>query len=170
MTPYVCDEYGNEAKRHLDAFVKKDPSKDLTRTLNGLKWPAILGGKAFKEDIRKMLRGKKIEKKEIPQYKEAMKTVSIRDIVRTVETEFGEYGMLSRKKSRPHTLKRRAFVYVCREYLHIPCRDICASLGGVSYAAVSKQYSLASEEVQKEQGCYPEYGRIMGVLKLNVKT
>lgn len=45
-------KYEKEAKRGLEAFVNKDIPKDLLKRLESVNWPAILGGKEFKEKIK----------------------------------------------------------------------------------------------------------------------
>jgi len=75
-------EYEREAMQRLDGFVKKEVPKELSMALNRIKWPAILGGEAFKDGIRARLRGKKIEKGEVPQYKESMASLSADEAIR----------------------------------------------------------------------------------------
>ncbi len=163
-------EYEKEAMRQLDAFVKKEAPKELTTILNRVKWPAILGGKAFKADIRERLRGKRIEKSEVPQYKESMASLSAGEAVKAVESAIGEKDIFMRKKSKKYGLKRRAAAYLFRQYLYIPCHDICGVLGSISYAALSKQFSLAKEEIRKKRGCYRDFKVMAEILKLKVKT
>lgn len=163
-------EYEKEAMRQLDTFVKKEAPKELSALLNRIKWPAVLGGEAFKADIREKLRGKRIEKKEVPQYKESMASLSIDETIRTVEDKIGEKDIFMQKRNRKYTLKRRAFAYICRQYLYIPCRDICIALGGISYAALSKQFQLATDEIEQKEGCYQDFNEIGKMLKLKVKT
>ena len=163
-------EFEKEAMRQLDAFVKEETLKELSTILNGIKWPAILGGEAFKAAIRENLRGKRIEKREIPQYKESMRAISANDAIRTLENKIGEKGIFARKKNKKYILKRKAAAYICRQYLYIPCRDICTVLGGISYAALSKQFRLAAEEIKKTEGCYQSFRELVKMLKLKVKT
>ncbi len=92
------------------------------------------------------------------------------DVIRTIEGEIGEKDIFTRKRSRKYTPKRKAAAYICRQYLYMPCRDICAALGGISYAALSKQFHLASEEIKKKEGCYQEFKEMAEMLKLKVKT
>jgi len=160
-------EYDKEAKRRLNAFVNKKIPGELLKVLDGAKWPAMLGGKEFTEDIKRKLKGKRIEKREIPQYKEISETILPGDVIKAVEKESGEQGILSRKKSRAYTSKRRAAEYICTQYLDIPWRKICAMLGGISSAALSKQFCLAREEVRKKEGCYEDFRKIAEMLKLD---
>ena len=102
-------EYEKEAMRGLDVFVKKEVPKELSEALNSIRWPAILGGEAFKARIREMLRGKKIEKREVPQYKESMRTISACEAIKIIEEKSGAKDILTQKKSRRYSLKRRAF-------------------------------------------------------------
>ena len=163
-------EYEKEAMRQLDAFVKEKVPKELSALLNRIKWPAILGGEAFNADIRERLRGKRIEKREVPQYKESMGSLSVNEAIRTIENEIGGKAILAQKKSRKYSLKRKAFTYICRQYLYVPSRDICTALGGISYAALSKQFCLANEEIRNKRGCYQDFKKMTDILKLKVKT
>lgn len=163
-------DYEKEAMRQLDAFVKKEVPQELSAVLNRVKWPAILGGESFKNDIKERLRGKKIERKEVPQYKESMAGLSADEAIRMIEDTIGEKDVFARKKSKKHSLKRKAIAYICREYLYASCPDICAALGGISCAALSKQFRLASEEIKRKEGCYKDFKKMAGILKLIVKT
>ena len=163
-------EYEKEAMQQLDAFVREEVPKELFLLLNRIKWPAILGGEAFKADIRERLRGKRIEEREVPQYKESMASLSAGEAVRMVEDEIGERGIFVQKKSRLYSLKRKAFTYICRQHLFAPSRDICDALGGISYAALSKQFCLANEEIRNKKGCYQDFKEMADMLKLKVKT
>ena len=163
-------EYEKDARRQLESFVKKEIPVEIEKVLNGIKWPAMLGGERFRDEVRARLQGKKIEKREIPQYKEAIKNISVGDVVKIMEKEIGQEGILSKKKSKAHSVQRRAITYVCREYLYKPCSEIRTALGGISFAAVSNQYALGGEEVREKKGCYEEVKKIMSVLKFNIKT
>lgn len=164
------NQFEKEAMRQLDAFVKEETLKELSVILNGVKWPAILGGETFKAGIRENLRGKRIEKGEIPQYRESMRTISASDAIKMFESKIGEKGIFLRKKNKKYILKRKAAAYICRQYLYIPCHDICAVLGGISYAALSKQFRLAVEEIEKKEGCYQDFKEMAEMLKFKVKT
>jgi len=163
-------EYEKEAMRRLDAFVKEETPKELSAVLNRIKWPAILGGEMFKTEVRERLQGKRIEKREVPQYKESMASLSASEVVKTIEHCIGEKDIFRQKKNRKYTPKRKAVAYICRQHLYIPCRDICVMLGGVSYAALSRQFRLATEEIKKKEGCYQDFKEMAKMLKLKVKT
>jgi len=163
-------EFEKEALRGLDAFVKKEVPKELYAVLNRIKWPAILGREAFKADIRERLRGRRIEKKEVPQYRESMLSLSVDKAIEIIEAKIGEKGIFAKKRSGKYIIKRKAFTYICRQYLYAPTRDICTALGNISYAAISKQFLLAAEEVQKKEGCYQDFKEMAETLKLKVKT
>ncbi len=61
-------EYDKEAKREMRAFVGKEVPKDLLKRLDNVNWPAILGGKESKENIKEAIRGRKLEAREITGY------------------------------------------------------------------------------------------------------
>ena len=159
-----------EAMLYLNAFVKKEVPKELYAVLNRAKCPAILGGEAFKSEVREKLRGKKIEEREVPQYKESMRTLSADEAVGIIENKIGKKGIFAQKKNRRYASKRKAIVYVFRQYLYIPSRDICTALGEISYAALSKQFHSATGEIEKKEGCYQDFKEILEALKLKVKT
>ena len=86
--------------------------------------------------------------------------------MKIVETEFGKQGILNCKKSRIYNLKRRAVAYLCRQHLDMPWRETCAMLGGITYAALSKQFLLAREDIREKRGCYKDFKKIADRLKL----
>ena len=63
-------KYEKKAKNELHAFVLKEPPKEFEARLDGTNWPAVLGCEKFLDKIKNMLLDKKINEKEIPQYKE----------------------------------------------------------------------------------------------------
>ena len=166
----LCEfsEHEKEARRLFNAFVNKEVPKDLSKVLESVKWPAILGGKEFTDSIKQQLKGKKIEKKDIPQYKNLIGTVSPEYVTKKVEEIFQKEGFLSRKKTEAHLSTRRAVSYLCRQYLDMPWRNTCAMLGGITQAALSRQFAIAREEVQKKQGCYREFKKIAKAFKLYI--
>jgi len=165
-------QYEKIAQRELDAFVKKEVPKDLEGMLSRVKWPATLGGDEFNEMVKEKIRGKKIEEKEVPQYKDVGLTLSANEVFEILvnKQKLWEEDIFRNIKKRVYTEKKRAFVYVSREHLHLPCRDICNILGGVSFAAVSRLYEQAVREIDKKEGCYEEVRKLRDVLKLNIKT
>lgn len=169
----VLIEYGGHEKAALlqfDAFVKKEVPKKLAMILRRIKWPVLLGGEIFKEGIRERLKGKKIEKSEIPQYKESMRRMPVDVAIDILENAMGYKDVFKKKKSAQHILKRRAFAYICKRYLYAPYRDTCNALGGISHSALSKQYRLARDEIQKREGCYGDFEEMVKVFKFQFKT
>ena len=168
-TDYVLSEFGEydkEAKRLFDAFVNREPPEELSKVLDSVKWPAILGGKEFKESVKARLKGKKIEKREMPQYNEMQESLTLGDLTKAAEKIFGEKAFLTIKKSKIHALKRRAITYIIRQHFNIPWREACTALGDISYAAFSKQFLLANKEINAKTGCYKDYKKLADRLKL----
>lgn len=160
-------EYEGEAQRRLGAFVKEEEPKELSMLVGGAKWPAVLGGEKFTKEIKEKLKGKKIEKGEVPQYRDVTERVLPEDVVRAIEDEFEGQPILSSKKSRNYKVERRAVVYLCRQYLDMPWRETCSMLGGITHSGLSKQFLLAREEVKRKRGCYKDFKKIASRLKLH---
>jgi putative transposase len=163
-------ERENEAIKALDSFVRKEEPKELSKMLDSLKWPAILGGEVFKNEIREKLKGKTVESREIPQYKESMQITSADKAIKMLEAGMMEKEVFSLKKSKKNSSKRKAAIYIFRQYLFIPSSEMREAFGGVSYAAISKQYNLAKEEIERKEGCYGEFKEMAGIFKLKIKT
>ena len=161
-------KYEKDAKRLFNAFVNKEAPKELSKVLDSVKWPAILGGKEFTDNIKQMLKGKKIDKKDIPQYKHFSGTVSPEYVTKKVEAIFRKEGLLSQKKAGAYLSARRAVSYLCRQYLDMHWRDTCAILGGITQAALSQQFTAAREEVRERKGCYEDFKKIAKVFKLYI--
>ncbi|MFC1589937.1 transposase [Candidatus Omnitrophota bacterium] len=161
-------DHENEARTLFNAFVNKETPQELSKVLDSVKWPAILGGKEFTDSIKQKLKGKKIEKRDIPQLKNLSDALSPYHVTKKVEEIFQEEGFLSRKKTEAHLSIRRAVSYLCRQYLDMPWRDTCAILGGITQAALSHQFAAAREEVRKREGCYKDFQKIAEAFKLYI--
>lgn len=159
-----------EALPGIDAFVKQKPAKDLSQLLDKEKWPAVLAGKDFKEKIKNKLDLKKFKKSQIPQYKECMKSLSADEAIKTMEAKIGEKDIFKKKRNKKYLQKRKAAAYIFRQHLYLPHSDISKALGGMSYAAVSKQFSAAATEIEAKKGCYRDWKEMVKMLKLKVET
>jgi REP-associated tyrosine transposase len=159
-------KYSNKAKREMDAFVKKSVSKDLEKILDRIRWPVMLGGKQFEKKIKNMIKGKPIDEREVPQQKEVKREYTAKEAaVKIIEELVWDKDVFTRQRIREDTNKKRAFVYVCRTYLQIPCSDIREVLGDISYAAVTKHYKQSRIETKTKEGCYKEVKEISKALK-----
>jgi len=69
------------------------------------------------------------------------------------------------QRVRSNIIKKRAFVYVCREYLQVACSDIKEVFGNVSFAAIIKHYKQSYGDVSRKEGCWKETVRIKNILK-----
>ena len=161
--------YEEDARRELAAFVNKKVPKDLAKKLDSVRWPAILGGEEFKKGIKNKLKGKKIDRKEIPDYRqcEAKKSEKIQEEMNRILRM--KKDVLQDKKSKKYAKERRAITYLMRKYYGKSLREIGEHMGGVSYVAISKQYKLAAEEIHINKGCYGELKRLVKRVKLQVK-
>ncbi len=159
-------EYDKEALRKMNAYVRKAPPRDLERRLESLNWPAILGGSKFIEEVKKKIRGKKIDKAEIPQYKKSFKNMKTKEIIGKILEEYKiEEEMFYRKRDKKNANIKKGYIYVCRKYLQKANREIKESLGGVSLSFISKQYNSAVREIKEEEGCYSDVMRIKELIK-----
>ncbi|MFH1845989.1 MAG: transposase [Candidatus Omnitrophota bacterium] len=156
--------YDREAKRELDAFVNESVPKDLLKRLEGINWPTMLGGEAFKEDIKEKCFGEEIEASEKPAYK--------RDIIRSDKGEEEiklllkeNADVLGSKWKRIQTEKRRALIYVMRKNYVLSHKEIGDRLGGLGYSAVSKHYKIAESDVDRKRGSYKDIEKMKRILK-----
>jgi len=148
-------KYEKEAKKELKAFVNKKTPKDLMKKLESAEWPTILGGEEFKKKIKKILKGKEIVVREIPEYK-TWEGKRLLDENQLDELLMKGKEILKAKGSRKLSKKRRALIYVIKEKTQKSNRKISKIIGGITDAAVSRQYRIAVEEVDKREGCYKE--------------
>jgi putative transposase len=156
----------NKAKRELDAFVKKEVPADLEKVLDRIKWPALLGGKGFKERIRNMIQGKAIDIREVPQQKKVRQQYTAKDVrTRITESLSWDKDFLISRRKRETVPHKKAFVYVCREYLQITSSDIRRELGDISFAAITKYHKQARKEVGNKEGCYGAVKEIVRLVK-----
>ena len=156
-------KHEKEAKRGLRAFVAKEVPKDIIKRLEGVNWPAIMGGKEFKKRIEESIRGKEIGIKEMPEYE--------RDIVdkderkKKISKFLAEQSEVLRNKgTRKNASEKRAIIYVLRHELNLTLREIGVHAGGVGYAAISNQFKKAEEEIKKGRGCSAEVKKMLGAL------
>lgn len=152
-------EHENEALKELNLFVKKTPPRDLEKRLDSFVWPSILSGEAFKEKMKRVLLGKKLDFKEVSNYNEYCVSISAGALLTRVAEKYEvDETVLCAKRSRIHAyqLVRRAFVYVCREMLQLKSREIANALGGVSRTIITNNYALAIRDKEKGKGCIKE--------------
>lgn len=145
-----------EAVKELDAFVKKEPPRDLEERLDSMNWPSVLGGDSMKAVVKKILLGKELDFSDIPDYKEYReKKVSADAVLDYIGERLKiEKKKLKSKRDLSTILVKRAFVFVCREMLQMHAREIGAALGGVSRMAISKLYKSAWCDNEEKKGCY----------------
>lgn len=159
-------QYENNARKGLQSFVKKEVSQSLEKRLYSINWPAVLGGKLFKEKVKERLLERKIEEREVPQYKECCPKRPIREVVNILEKKCGvNPKFLKRRRDRSLTLLKRAFIYNCREKLEYSYREISEIMGGITFGLITKQYHLACREIERREGCCKEVERIAKCLK-----
>lgn len=156
-------EHEKEARRKLEAFVKEEVPKDLVKKLESVKWPTILGGKEFKEKVKKYLEGEEIKEREIPEYKDLKRKEKLEEdqLKQLIENN---KEVLEAKRSRKLLNKRRALVYVIKERTQKSHREIADMIGNITDAAVSKVYRCALDDIRNEEGCYREVKEYLGNL------
>lgn len=163
----------NTAKRRLDALVKQEVPKDLEKILEMVKWPLMLGGEGFKKKIKNLVEGKKIEAREVPQRKETEIEISCREVADILINRLDGWDkqVLKSSKVRSVVEKRRKFAYLCREELKIPCRDICNTLGGISFAAVSNYCKWVKDQISADKKFAKEIAELARITKekLNIE-
>ncbi|MGB3113088.1 MAG: transposase [Candidatus Omnitrophota bacterium] len=151
-------KYDKEARGELEAFVKEEMPKDLLKRLEGVNWPAILGGNDFKEKIKEYIRGKEL--KEVPEYKkEIVMTNKREDLIEGFVEEYGD--ILKEKGKRKDGEISRALIYIMRKELGMKLLEISEICGGIRYSGVSNQYKKAEKEMGRREGCYLRVKEIM---------
>jgi REP element-mobilizing transposase RayT len=155
-------KYEEETKENLDAFINKEVPKALMKKLESVKWPTVLGGEKFKKKIDKIIRGKEIVKREVPEYKtwRGEKLLEGKQLKELLEKE---KDILEAKKVRKKSIvnKRRALIYVIKEKTQKSNRKISEMIGRITDASISLQYRRAVEEVAGKKGCYKEVKRYL---------
>jgi putative transposase len=166
-------KYEKSSRLKMDAFVKQEVPEDLENMMERVKWPALLGGKEFKKKIGELIRGKEIEVREVPQCKETETRISAGEVAALLIEKFEDWdkSVFGRSKERSLVRKRRKFVYVCREYLQVPCREICDVLGGASFALISNYCSQSRLMAKNSEEFAEEIKLLTKIVKenLNVK-
>lgn len=149
-------KYEKEAIRKLKAFVEKETPKDLMEKLDSVKWPAILGGKEFKEMIKEKYMGKEIDKKEIPEYADSfVRNEQAKLEIDRIKVKYSKE--LASKRGRKERNIRLALIYVLRGKYGLELKTIGEISGGVGYSSISRRYKIAEEEILSGEGCFEEY-------------
>ncbi|MBF0252710.1 MAG: transposase [Candidatus Omnitrophica bacterium] len=162
-------KYEKEAREKLSSFVKKEVPKDLMKLLEGLTWPAVLGGKKFKKSIEKIVKGNEINMEEVPSYRRDI--IDKRDLDRIKLMLLSKYReAMNARCSKRLAPERRALVFVMKNKLDMSLKEISEIMGGVKYTAISNQYKKAEEEVNSASGCYSYVKEIDKRVKWKVKT
>lgn len=153
-------KYEKEAMKKLDLHVNKQSASDLEETLDGLKWPSVLGGDTFKEHAKEMLLGKKLDCEQVPEVKKYTLDIDLENILELIEKSYHlEKGSLKKKKR--YVDQKRAFIFIAREDLQKNLSEIRVALGNCSLSSVSKGYTKAHEEFQKKSSsCYDNVVKI----------
>jgi putative transposase len=163
LTAFSQNKY--VAVKKLDAFVKNIAPKELTRILEGKKWPFVLGTEKFKDKIKKMAKEEKIDTGEISGYRQ-YKTLDDKNTKKiTIKILSEKKGILQKKRSKKFSLERRALIYLLRRCGN-NLKEIGKYMGGISYVSVSKQYQQAEKEIYNQQGCYGQVREIAKKVKL----
>lgn len=167
-------KYGKAARKELHAFVMKEAEEGIEKRLDGVNWPPILGGDKFKNQIAELLKGKEIDKHEVPDYikfKNQMKNISIKDLFEIMMKACGiageEKGNFLRKKSRKHVDIKRAFVFLGKEHVQASNVEIKKLLGDVSISLISKHYGIAKEDIGCKRGCFKIVSKMENIMRIN---
>ena len=159
-------EYDKEAKKEMSAFVGKEVPEDLLKRLDNVNWPAMLGGKEFKENIKELIKGRKLEAREITGYREhaGEKEKDTDKIKRILESK---QGIMSKARNRKNAEERRAIIYLLRCY-GMSLKEIGKCMGGISYVSVSRQFMIAEESIKNKSECHEKLKEIREELKLQI--
>lgn len=163
--------YEKEALKELDLFVRKQSPRELEQRLDGMNWPAVLGGEFFKEQLRELVLGKELDFSEVPKARSFGDEVSVETVARMAEEVAGVAGgSLAVPRMRGMAGIKKAFVYVCRHELQCGQTEICEELGGVNRAVATRLHAKACEDVGQKRGAYRLVQRLKKRLSQQVKT
>ncbi|MBU0683615.1 MAG: transposase [Candidatus Omnitrophota bacterium] len=162
-------KYGKEARRDLKAYLKGETSDDITRRLESVNWPAVLGEKFFKEKIKRMCQGVEIDIKEIPDYKKKIinDEEGRGEIEALIEKNRDE---INKKRNKRDVGKRRAIIYILRRGYMLTIKEISRRIGNITTSAVSRHYKNAEEDMRKKEGAYAEIEKLAKDVKFIFKT
>ena len=170
----LFSEYENESIRKLKIFMNEEMPPELIKTMESVKWPVFLGGAKFKEKIEKLLKGKEIDGREIPQYKDEVKFRGPRlgneGLKKLIEMK---KDILRAKWSRTLLRQRRALFFIMKDATsksNKEIRTLLQGISGITDSAIAKQYRMAVEEVDNRKGCYEEVKKFMEELKSLFET
>jgi putative transposase len=155
-----------QALKGLDAFVKDAPPPAFEKRLDSMNWPSVLGGEAFKKNVKKRLLGKELESRDVPEYKEFSETMTASELLDLMVQLFRiQKEELQMKRICRYDQIKRAYIYVCRKIFNLKVREIGTALGGINDAVISRQYRRACAEYAGREGCYSAVMRIKKELK-----
>ncbi|MFC1808043.1 transposase [Candidatus Omnitrophota bacterium] len=155
-----------EAQKKFSSFIDIKVPKDLLKKLDSVKWPAVLGGKLFKEKVKEAIKGREINLREISSHRKEI--IDIENDVESLERLI-ESIKDSLETKRKNIAVRKAFIYIMRRYYSMNLREIGQRLGYLTYSAVSKKYKEAENEIRERTGCYKEVVKVLKDLKSQIK-
>ena len=155
-------KYEKESIRALEAFVSKEVPGNLEKRLDGINWPVYLGGEKFKKAIEGIIKGKEINVREVPQAAKELRLEKVLEKNKIDRLLVINQELLRSKQTRKNAKRRRAVIYVLKEYTEMSNKDIAEKIGGITDSSISWQYLKAVGEVDNKEGCY---GLVKEVLK-----
>ena len=147
-------KYEKESIRALEAFVSKEVPGNLKKRLDGINWPVYLGGEKFKKTIEGIIKGKEINVREVPQAAKELRLEKVLEKNKIDRLLVINQELLRSKQTRKNAKRRRAVIYVLKEYTEMGNKDIAEKIGGITDSSISWQYLKAIDEVDKKEGCY----------------
>jgi len=159
-------EHESDARGALAAFVAKEVPKDLSDKLESVKWPAVLGGKVFREKVKGFIKGRKIDLSELSGHRKEI--IDIENDMSKLDT-LAERVKEKLSARRRNMATRKAFIYIMRRYYGLSLREIGERVGGLTYSAVSKEYKRSDDEIRGKKGCYDEAVKALKDLKSQIK-
>ncbi|MBN1493850.1 MAG: transposase [Candidatus Omnitrophica bacterium] len=177
--PWLCTEevlsrfgrYKEKAKKAFHAFVGNEMPLELEAKLDSMRWPAILGGDAFHEIVKRYAWGEKRVDAEVVPRNIVVDHVSLEQVAHLLESIARvPYGSLRKPRLRGVQGLKRAFVYFCRETSHSKQHEICEMLGGVNGAIATRLYSDAKKAMGEKGEEYSLIQKLYKRLSQLVKT
>lgn len=145
------------ARKLLDDFVQKGVSEQLEQVLQHKQWPAILGTKHFRRQVRTLFKKDTDSSREQPQAKEIRRIYTPQEVLHRVAKRYGvPLETLLRRNSFKNNEARKTAMYLLRIACLLPYREIGKLLGGVTYGAVAPVCQQMERQADKRLQLHAE--------------
>ena len=164
---WVLSRFGRDegmARRNYKEYVEEGLEGKIETPLKDLYARVILGGKEFREDIRRLLKRQKISD-EIIEKKGFTENRAPEEIIKEVAKTLGikEGEVLNRGKNEEG---RKIAIYLIQRYSGLSNKEIGEIFGGIHYSSISKISMRLKEQMARDKNLH----RLVKRVESNVKT